>query len=64
VIEDYCAFFRKIEEDPLAPVTGITVGDFEKAKEHLHNCDDCNVRANRVVDRYSDRGLTIDISLN
>lgn len=40
-IDDYCKFFRDIEANPEALITGLTIRDYLYLREHLFNCDSC-----------------------
>lgn len=45
---DWCKFFADIEKDPKAIVPRITVRQMIQAREHLANCDNCDLRMQRV----------------
>lgn len=47
---DWCEFFREIEEDPKALVSGLTIRDLILARGHISTCDTCDQRVNRVLD--------------
>lgn len=49
MIDDFCRFFQKIEENPFEKIHGMTIGDFQKAKEHIRNCDPCYNRTQRTL---------------
>lgn len=49
MIDNYCEFFKNIEENPSAIVKGLTVRDFYNARAHLYNCDVCFNRSERVI---------------
>jgi hypothetical protein len=50
MIENFCEFFRKIEEDPKAIVSGLTIGDLLLARAHMNECDECLMRVDRVME--------------
>ena len=45
---DFCQIMADIEADPKAPVE-LTVREFLALKEHVQNCDNCNVRVERTL---------------
>ena len=47
--EEWCEWFRKIEEDPFAIVHNVTPRLLIEAKEHINSCDTCYMRHNRVL---------------
>jgi hypothetical protein len=48
--EDWCQFFRDIEDDPSAIVSGLTVGDLLQARAHMSECDECPMRVDKVLE--------------
>lgn len=54
MIEDMCAFFRAIERNPEAIVSGLTVRDMLYLRQHIQMCDECYEITNRVNERYKD----------
>ncbi len=46
--QDWCDFFRKIEENPERIISGMTVGDMVGARAHASECEDCIARIDRV----------------
>lgn len=59
MIGNYCDFFKKIAADPAAPVDGMTVSDFLKARQHLTLCEDCCAIATRVANSRARRSPEI-----
>ncbi len=49
MINNMCEFFQKIEENPDALVTGLTVRDYMLLRAHLSTCDDCFNRSERIA---------------
>ena len=62
-MKDWCEFFKKIEKDPAAKITGLTVRDYFAAKLHVQECKDCEARTERVVNNKPNSNNT-DRSLN
>ncbi len=49
MINNMCEFFQKIEENPDAMVTGLTIRDYLQLRAHLETCDTCFNRSQRVL---------------
>ncbi len=49
MINNMCEFFQKIEENPDAIVTGLTIRDCLLLRAHLETCDICFNRSQRVL---------------
>lgn len=48
---DWCRYFADLEEDPVAHPPRLTVREFIQAREHIHGCDNCHNRVERVLAR-------------
>jgi len=46
---EWCEFFRQIESNPKAIVSGLRIRDVIAGREHLNNCDDCAIRVDRTL---------------
>jgi len=46
---NWCTYFANIEENPKAITPKLTVRQFMEAREHLHRCDVCFNRSERVL---------------
>jgi hypothetical protein len=51
-IENYCEFIKKIHADPLAKITGLTIGDLYSLQDHVNTCEQCIILTNEVLARY------------
>ena len=60
--ENYCAIIRKIYENPLAQVTGLTVKDYMGLQEHVKECAECIRLTDEILDKYKD--VPVDPNLN
>ncbi len=49
MIKDMCDFFKKVEENPSAIVTGLTIRDYLLLRAHLEGCNVCFNRSQRVL---------------
>jgi hypothetical protein len=47
--KNWCDFFKDIEANPKAIISGLTIGDLSLAREHLKECRDCYDRTERVL---------------
>jgi len=48
---DFCAYFRKIAEDPSQHAPPITVSDFLKARQHILVCESCSQLVDAVLEK-------------
>lgn len=51
-IDNWCAFFQRIEADPKAKIKGLTIGDLYAAQDHVAHCAECYAICDRVLARY------------
>lgn len=61
---DFCEFFRNIEADPYAITPPITVREFIQLRDHLHSCDTCYNRSERVLAKDNVRKLKDQFNRN
>jgi hypothetical protein len=60
---NYCAYFRRIEENPTAITPQMTVREFIGAKEHVKGCDVCSNRIDRVLaDAPPEEGPSVSLN--
>ncbi len=63
-MRDYCEFFATIEKDPEAVISGLTIGEYMEAANHVQECKTCMDSTQRVLDRYKDEPPTIGFNVN
>jgi hypothetical protein len=47
--EEWCQWFTAVDANPTKIIPGLTIREIYEAREHLHNCDECYVRHQRVI---------------
>ena len=62
--DDWCQFFKRIDRDPAAIISGLNLRDIRFMREHVNVCLECNDIVTRTIAKASPRALYSEINFN